>query len=79
MHIGGTRVSSPNYILRFSVLVFSGIISVSCVLFWKSQLLFAAEYQELPVTHEQIKLKKENKLKQQKMAKGLLKNKTLED
>ena len=74
MPISGSGVGDPNFVLRFSIIVFIGIILFSSVLFWKSQLLFVAEYQDLPVTHEQIRIKKENKLKQQKITANFLKN-----
>lgn len=71
MPLIGSSVNNPNYLLRFCLLVFVGIISVSVVLSWRSQLLFAAEYQDLPVTHQQIKIKNENQKEQLKMMKSL--------
>jgi hypothetical protein len=57
----GSAVKDPNFRLRFFLIVFAGVITWGAVNFWKGELLFAAEYQEFPVTHEQIRIKKENK------------------
>jgi hypothetical protein len=70
----GSGVKDPNYVLRFAVIFFMGVVAFGAVLFWKTQLIFNAEYQEMPTTHEQVKVKKENRLKQQKMQNVLLKN-----
>lgn len=48
------------------------VVAFSSVLFWKSQLLFAAEYQEFPVTHQQLKIKKENEQKKKNLANKLV-------
>ena len=69
MALIGSSVRDPNYILRFSVIVFMGIIAVGSVLMWRSSLLFASEYQEMPVTHEQIRIKKENEKKEKNLVK----------
>ena len=70
MPLIGSSVNNPNYLLRFCLLVFVGVISVAVALSWRSQLLFAAEYQDLPVTHQQLKIKKENEKEQLKMVKN---------
>lgn len=75
----GSSVRDPNYILRFSVIVFMGILSFGSVLMWRSSLLFASEYQEMPVTHEQIRIKKENEKKQQSLQKKILNRYKLEE
>ena len=74
MALIGSSVNDPNYVLRFSVIVFMGIMAFGSVLFWRSQLLFTADYQEMPLTHEQIRIKKENTQKQQSIQNKLLKN-----
>jgi len=79
MGIVGYRVNDPNYVLRFSVIVFMGIMAFGSVLFWRSQLLFTADYQEMPLTHEQLRIKKENTQKQQSIQNKLLKNYQLEE
>ena len=79
MALIGSSVRDPNYILRFSVIVFMGIIAVGSVLMWRSALLFASEYQEMPVTHEQIRIKKENEKKQQSLQKKILNRYQLEE
>lgn len=78
MPITGYNVGSPNYILRFCLIVFLGVISVSSVLFWRSQLLFASEYQELPVTQAQLKIKKENVKLQKTITSKVLKNQVVD-
>lgn len=70
--LSGSEVSDPNYILRFAVIAFMAVVAFSSVLFWKSQLLFAAEYQEFPVTHQQLKIKKENEQKKKNLANKLV-------
>ncbi|MBI5530096.1 MAG: hypothetical protein HY918_01175 [Candidatus Doudnabacteria bacterium] len=79
MSINGYGVKDPNYILRFSVIVFMGVAAMGSVLAWRSSLLFASEYQEMPITHEQIKIKKENEKKQQSLQKKILNNYKLEE
>ena len=71
MSLTGYRVGDSNYILRFSVIVFMGILAFGTVLAWRSSLLYAAEYQEMPVTHEQLRIKKENLIKQKQMQDSL--------
>ena len=51
--------------------MFMGIIAMGSVLFWRTSLMFAAEYQEMPVTHEQLAVKKANEAKQKTMAQKL--------
>jgi hypothetical protein len=63
-YLTGSQVSDPNFLLRFALIIFSGTIAFGAVLFWKSQLLLAAEYQEMPTTHKQVKVKKQNIIKQ---------------
>jgi hypothetical protein len=63
----GSGVKDPNFLLRLSFLAFVGIIAFGSVLFWRTQLLFASEYQEMPITHEQLKIKKQNLKKQGKI------------
>ncbi len=79
MALIGSSVRDPNYILRFSVIVFMGVIAVGSVLMWRSALLFASEYQEMPMTHEQIRIKKENEKKQQSLQKKILNRYQLEE
>ncbi len=79
MAIIGSSVNDPNYILRFSVIVFMGIIAFGSVLTWRSQLLFAADYQEMPVTQQQLRIKKENNLKKQSLQNKVLKNYQIEE
>ncbi len=70
----GYRVKDLNIRLRFFVIIFMGIIAFGAVLFWKSQLLFVAEYQEFPVTNYQVQRKKQNLLKQMEMQNQLLRD-----
>ncbi len=64
----GSGVKDANFLLRLSFLVFAGIIAFGSVLFWRTELLFASEYQEMPTTQAQLSVKKENLKKQTKMA-----------
>lgn len=77
-HLYGYQVRDPNFRLRFLVIGFMGVLAFGSVMFWKGELLFASEYQDLPVTHQQIKIKNSNLLKQSKMAKKLLKTEYIE-
>ena len=61
--LSGYRVREPNYVLRFAVLIFAGVGALGAILSWRSQILFASEYQELPITQEQLKIRKENQKK----------------
>jgi hypothetical protein len=72
-NLTGYSVKDPNYVLRLVCIVFMGVLAIGSVMFWRSQLLFASEYQEMPVTHQELKVKKENGVKQQKMLAGLQK------
>lgn len=58
--IAGYRVRDPNYLLRFALLIFAGVSALGAILSWRSQILFTAEYQEMPITQAQLKVKKEN-------------------
>ncbi|PIR96476.1 MAG: hypothetical protein COT92_00945 [Candidatus Doudnabacteria bacterium CG10_big_fil_rev_8_21_14_0_10_42_18] len=60
----GYRIKDSNIRLRFFVIIFMGILAFGAVLFWKSQLLFVAEYQEFPITHYQVETRKQNLFKQ---------------
>ena len=64
----GSGVNDPNFLLRFSFLIFAGVIAFGSILFWRSQVLFAAEYQEMPVTRAQLEVKKSNLKIQSKLA-----------
>lgn len=79
MALIGSSVNDPNYVLRFSVIVFMGIMAFGSVLAWRSQLLFAADYQEMPVTQQLLRIKKENNIKKQSLQNKVLKNYQLED
>jgi hypothetical protein len=61
MGLLGSGVKNPNYILRFSLFVFMGILAMGAVLYWKSQLLLAADYQEFPKTEYQLRIQKQNR------------------
>lgn len=67
MPLIGSQVSDPNYILRFSVIMVLGMVAFASLLGWRSALFMASEYQEMPITHEQMKIKKENTQRQTKM------------
>lgn len=56
----GSGVHDPNFRFRFFFIIFCGIIAWGAINIWKGELLFAAEYQEFPVTHEQRQIVKEN-------------------
>jgi len=49
-----------------------GVVSMASVLFWRSQLLFASEYQEIPTSHQQVKIKNSNLLKQKQLQEKLI-------
>ncbi len=79
MGLYGSDVKDPNFVLRFSVIVFMSIMAFGSVLFWRSTLLFASEYQDLPVTHEQIRIKNENIKKQKSLQNKLIGTKNIDD
>ena len=68
----GYQVKDPNIRLRLLTVSFMGLMAFVFILVWKSQLMFNSEYQEFPVTHEQIKVKKENAIIKSKMAQKLI-------
>ena len=70
----GSDINNPNFVLRFAIISFMGIAAFASVMFWKSQLLFAAEYQEMPVTQAQLKVKKQNDTIRKKLAGKLTQN-----
>ncbi len=59
----GSQVRDPNYRLRFFIIMTAGAVAFGAVLSWKSSILFASEYQDMPVTSQQLKIKKENQQK----------------
>lgn len=63
----GYSVGQPNYFLRFFAIIFLGLLGMGIVLSWRSSLLFAAEYQETPVSRQTLEVKKQNQIKQQKL------------
>jgi len=69
----GSRVKDPNYIFRFSLVVFISILGLGLVVFYNSQVMLVSEYQEMPVTKFQLEKKKENRKTQLEMANRLLK------
>ncbi len=79
MGIVGYGVKDPNYLLRFSIIVFCGIIGFGVALSWRASLLVAADYQDIPVSHEQLKVKKENNLKKQSLQKKIISNYKIEE
>ncbi len=72
MGLLGSEVKNANVKLRFCVIVFMGVLAFGSVLFWKAQLMMSTEYEGMPVTHEQVKLKKSNLLKQREMQRKLI-------
>jgi hypothetical protein len=68
------RVRDPNYRLRFSFIVIMGLLAFGSLLYWRGALLFAADYQEPPVTHGQVELKNSNEKKQKAMENNFKKN-----
>jgi hypothetical protein len=48
MGISGTRVSNPNFQLRFFAICFMGIAAFASVLWWRQQVLVNAEYVDVP-------------------------------
>lgn len=69
MPIVGDGVRDPNFRLRFFAIIFIGLIGFGIAMSWRSQILFAAEYQDMPVTHQQIKIRKQNIIKKTLMEK----------
>jgi hypothetical protein len=63
MGITGSGVNDPNLKFRFLVIMTLGILAVGSVLYWRSQLFLAAEYQDLPVTRPELEIKKKNEIK----------------
>jgi hypothetical protein len=48
MEIGGTGLKDTNIIFRLLAVSFAGIMVFAILLSWRAQLLFNAEYVELP-------------------------------
>ena len=72
MGLLGSEVRDANVKLRFCVIVFMAVLALGSVLFWKAQLMMATDYEDMPVTHEQVKVKKSNLLKQQEIQRKLM-------
>jgi|GEM_PF-1768985 len=77
MPLYGYQVRDPNIRLRFLVISFMGLMAFGSVMFWRGELLFASEYQDLPVTQEQMKIKNKN-IKKQSQLKNSLQSKLLD-
>ena len=58
------RVNDPNYVFRFSLIVFMGIVASGSVLYWKSKLFLASEFQDFPESRQLQEIKKDNRAKQ---------------
>jgi hypothetical protein len=58
----GSGVRDPNLPLRLMLIVFGGILAIGAVSYWRAELYVAADYQPMPVTHQQIKIIDENNL-----------------
>lgn len=65
--IAGSGVREPNIVLRFCILIFLGTLGMGIALSWRSSLLLASEYQEMPTTKKTLDIKKRNQIKQQKI------------
>ena len=61
--IGG-RVREPNFVFRFCAIIFLGVLGMGISFSWKSSMLMAAEYQEIPVSKQMLEIQKENREKQ---------------
>lgn len=67
MGLTGSEVNETNFKLRFLVIIVLGILAWGSVMYWKSQELLAAEYQDMPVTKQQLDIKKKNELKKKSL------------
>jgi len=63
----GSRVGEPNIILRFCLIIFFGVLGLGIALSWRTSVLVASEYQEMPTTKQSLDLKKKNQIKQNKL------------
>lgn len=55
----GNKVKDPNVRLRLLLFFFIGVIAFGSVLYWRSQALVAAEYQDIAAPHrisDQVKM-----------------------
>lgn len=77
--LAGYRVRDPNYIFRFAFIIFAGVAALGAVLSWRSQILFASEYQEMPTTQAQLRLRKDNQQKRMSLQEKINKKYQLED
>lgn len=68
----GEEVGDPNYLLRFSLIVVFGLFAFGSLILWRGEVLFAADYQAMPVTHQELRIKKHNQSVQEKMRNGLM-------
>jgi len=46
--LGGARVADSNFRLRFCLIIFSGIVALGSILYWRSKLLVSQEYVDFP-------------------------------
>ena len=67
MPLTGSRVKDSNYIFRFSIIAFIGIIAGAGVLYWKSQLLLVSDFKEFPESNQMRQIREENKEKKKFM------------
>lgn len=58
----GSGVKDPNFVYRILIILVMGVLAFGAILYWRVQLYLAASYQDLPVTHKQIKIINQNKL-----------------
>ena len=72
MPILGSGVVDTNFRLRFCLIVFCGIIGFGVTMAWRAEVLLAADYQEMPTTHEQLKIKKQNEQKRKSLQEKLI-------
>jgi hypothetical protein len=62
----GKGVSEPNIFLRFFAIIFIGTLGMGIVLSWRSSILLASDYQEIPISRQTLELREKNQTKQQK-------------
>ena len=68
----GDAVSDGNIRLRFCVIVFLAVMGFALALEWRSNILVASEYQDIPTSHERVKVKNQNLKFQKKIQEKLI-------
>ncbi len=69
--IVGSGVRDGNTQFRILSISAMGVLAIGAVLYWRSQLMLASDYQGVQVSHEQTKILNQNRARQQALQKSI--------